>query len=218
MHRHVLIVMPHPDDETFACGGTIAMYTSKGVPVTYLCGTLGEMGRNMGKPPFATRESLPALREKELRAACEILGIGDLRLMGLRDKTVEFLDPAALADRIGAVIADVQPSLIITYHPIYGVHPDHCAMGAATVGAVAALEPERRPTVHCIAFGSRAVELGDPDVKVDIGPFLETKMAAIRAHRSQSEGMLKAMAEDEKLREQVEQQRSQERFWIYPFS
>lgn len=55
---HVLVVMAHPDDETFAVGGTIALYTQAGVPVTYACATGGEMGRRMGKPAFTNREQL----------------------------------------------------------------------------------------------------------------------------------------------------------------
>ena len=91
--RHILIVYPHPDDEAFSIAGTIAYYTKKmNTPVTYACLTLGEMGRNLGNPPFATRESLPEIRRKELQAAAEAMGIQDLRMMGLRDKTIEFED------------------------------------------------------------------------------------------------------------------------------
>ena len=51
--RHVLIVLPHPDDEAFGISGTITAYRKMGVPVTYACLTLGEMGRNLGNPQFA---------------------------------------------------------------------------------------------------------------------------------------------------------------------
>ena len=88
--RHVLMIFPHPDDETFSSAGTIASYIDNGIPVTYACLTLGQMGRNLGNPPFATRESLPDIRERELEEAMKIIGITDLRKMGLRDKTVEF--------------------------------------------------------------------------------------------------------------------------------
>ena len=87
--RHVLVIFPHPDDETFSSAGTIASYIDAGVPVTYACLTLGQMGRNLGNPPFATRE-YPKVRERELEDACRAIGITDLRKMGLRDKTVEF--------------------------------------------------------------------------------------------------------------------------------
>ena len=86
----VLVIFPHPDDESFSSAGTLARYIDHGVPVTYACLTLGQMGRNLGNPPFATRETLPDIREKELENAMEAIGITDLRKMGLRDKTVEF--------------------------------------------------------------------------------------------------------------------------------
>jgi bacillithiol biosynthesis deacetylase BshB2 len=115
MERHVLVVYPHPDDETFGSGGTILMHTEAGTPVTYVCGTLGQMGRNMGKPFFATRETLRDIREKELRDACTVLGIQDLRMLGLRDKTLEFEDPEWLADKVLEIITELNPSLIITH-------------------------------------------------------------------------------------------------------
>ena len=90
--RHVLVVFPHPDDEAFGVSGTISSYRDMGVPVTYACLTLGEMGRNLGNPPFANRETLPQIRKEELKKACEAMGLDDLRMMGFRDKTVEFED------------------------------------------------------------------------------------------------------------------------------
>ena len=65
--RHVLVIFPHPDDEAFGVSGTIAVHTERKTPVTYACLTLGEMGRNLGNPPFATRESLPDIRKAELQ-------------------------------------------------------------------------------------------------------------------------------------------------------
>lgn len=218
MHRHLLVIMPHPDDETFAVGGTIALYAKQGVPVTYVCGTKGEMGRNMGNPFFATRESLPALREKELKDACRVLGISDLRFLGIRDKTTEFLDREELALRLKAIIEELKPSLIITYHPLYSVHPDHMALGAATVRAVEMLAPAERPPVHTRAFGKASAALGEPDLVVDVSSVWETKLAAIKAHRSQSETMIKKMESDPAVRERMAQERQQERYWFWKFN
>jgi bacillithiol biosynthesis deacetylase BshB2 len=209
--------MPHPDDETFACGGTIAMYTQAGTPVTYLCATRGEMGRNMGIPPFATRESLPDLRERELREACRILGIKDLRLLGIRDKTVEFVDPAWLDARVRAAIDELEPDVILTYHPTHGVHPDHNAFGAAVVRVVGAMPPERRPVVLTRAFGPNVHEIGEPDVIMDVSGVMDIKMAAIAAHRSQSDYFLTRAAQDPAVREQMVKQRGKENCWTYKF-
>ena len=222
MRTRLLVVLAHPDDETFGCGGTIALQTQAGATVTYVCATLGEMGRNMGKPIIATRESLPTIREQELREACRILGIQDLRLLGLRDKTVEFVDPALLASQVAAIIKEVNPSLIITFYPGYGVHPDHNAIGAATVRAVASMPADQQPPVYCRAFGAKSVELGAPDVVVDITAVQDVKMAAVAAHRSQSQLMLESFearaAQSKATREQMESMKTKEQYWQYRIS
>lgn len=199
MERHVLVLFPHPDDETLAVGGAIALHALAGSPITYACFTLGQMGRNMGKPFFANRETLPAIREKELREACRHLGIQDLRLMGFRDKTLEFEDPEHLADIILGLILDLNPSLIITYYPGYCVHPDHEAIAHATVRALRRLPKSNRPTLHCQAFARGYEEaLGPRDVILDTTPVWEPVFLAMKAHKSQTaawvEDLERAMA------------------------
>lgn len=223
MERHVLVVFPHPDDETFSSAGTIHSHVLAGTPVTYVCGTLGEMGRNMGKPFFATRETLPKVREKELREACRIMGVTDLRLLGLRDKTLEFEDPELLADKIEAVVREVNPSLVITFYPGYAVHPDHEAMAVATVIALKRIPKESRPMLHCLPITrDREQTLGAPDILNDISSVQAVKMEAIRAHRSQSEAMLlrmeSRMKEDPAYAEQLRRERQFERYWVYKFN
>ena len=83
------------------------------------------MGRNLGNPPFATRESLPLIRERELEEACKAIGITDLRKMGLRDKTVEFEPYDQMDQMIQSLIDETNPSLIISFYPKFAVHPDH---------------------------------------------------------------------------------------------
>ncbi|WP_028403395.1 bacillithiol biosynthesis deacetylase BshB2 [Ectobacillus panaciterrae] len=191
MERHVLVVFPHPDDESFAAGGTISLYTQAGIPVTYACGTLGQMGRNMGKQVFANRETMPEIRKKELQDACRVMGIQDLRLLGFHDKMLEFEDVDFVADRIEEVIRDVNPSLVITFYPEHGVHPDHNAFGRAAVRAVSRMPEEERPVIYAVAITKNRTEvLGEPDVVIDIGDVFETKLAALAAHRSQTEAMM----------------------------
>ena len=190
MAQHVLVVFPHPDDETFGCGGTIAQFTRSGIPVTYVCATLGQMGRNMGRPFFATRESLPHIREAELEEACRELGIQQLIKLGLRDKTIEFEDPEVLTGRIERIIRDLRPSLVLTHYPGYAVHPDHNALGEATIRAIARLPGEERPVVYAHAFARVYQDvLGPPDIVNDISAVADIKLAAIQAHGSQSQVM-----------------------------
>lgn len=219
MERHVLVVLPHPDDESFGAAGVIAQYTKQGTPVTYVCATLGEMGRNMGKPFFANRETLRKIRKKELLEACNVLGIHDLRMLGMGDKTLEFEDPDELADRIGGIIQEVNPSLIITFYPGHGVHPDHDACGEAVVRAVSRLPENERPVLYCKAIREDSEKiLGGPDIVADVSDVLPVKIDAIKAHRTQFAGIISqlGMVMDEQnpeLREWL----VQEKFWVYDF-
>ncbi|CAH2714012.1 putative N-acetyl-alpha-D-glucosaminyl L-malate deacetylase 2 [Neobacillus rhizosphaerae] len=218
--RQLLVVFPHPDDEAFGVSGTIATHVQNGTPVTYACLTLGEMGRNMGNPLFTNRENLPKIRKTELTEAARVLGIQDLRMLGFRDKTIEFEDEDKLANTMLALIEDVNPSLIITFYPGYSVHPDHDATGAAVVRAVEMIPVASRPTLHCVAFSNNCVEeLGEADIINNITPVANTKLAAIKAHRSQTEQMFTDM--EEKLKNQDPQIMvwiNNERFWTYKFT
>ncbi|WP_346235308.1 bacillithiol biosynthesis deacetylase BshB2 [Lysinibacillus telephonicus] len=189
--RQILVVFPHPDDEAFSSAGTIRLYRNMGVPVTYACLTLGEMGRNLGNPPFATRESLPEIRRKELQAACEFMGIEDLRMMGLRDKTVEFEDDEKMVKLVKDLIDELNPSLIITFLPGYAVHPDHEATARSVVEAVRRMPKTIRPTVYAVGFANNTLaDKGAPPVEIDVSSVKQDKLKALQAHASQTAWMI----------------------------
>ncbi|NSL50946.1 bacillithiol biosynthesis deacetylase BshB2 [Calidifontibacillus erzurumensis] len=219
MEKHVLVILPHPDDEAFGVSGTIALYREQGTPVTYVCCTLGEMGRNMGNPPIANRETLPFIRKKELLNAAKAIDITDLRMLGLRDKTLEFEDIDELANRFRSIIEEVKPSLVITFYPGYAVHPDHDATGFAVVHAIKQMPEETRPKLHCLAFSHDCVEkLGEPDVVIDVTPVRDKKIACILAHETQASAVMdrlpeKLLSKNPEIMKWV----STERFWTYKF-
>ncbi|MCR2805149.1 PIG-L family deacetylase [Paenibacillus soyae] len=189
--RKLLAVFAHPDDETFICGGTLAKYGSAGVEMTLVSATRGEMGRRMGNPPYLNRETMPAAREQELRQACEILGISRLQFFDIRDKTVEFHDAAELEARIGAIIDELQPDVVLTFHETLGGHPDHCAIGKATKAAY--MRSGLEGGLYYISFGStmakpeRSGYTRQDIVKIDVSKHKRTKLDAFRAHRCQTE-------------------------------
>lgn len=190
--RHILVVFPHPDDEAFTVAGTIALHRKKfNTPVTYACLTLGEMGRNLGNPPFATRESLPEIRRKELQDACRAMGIEDLRMMGLRDKTIEFEDDEKMIQLMTDLIDELNPSLIFTFLPGFAVHPDHEATARAVVAAVSRLPKNERPRIWAAAFANDTVEKnGEANIVIDISEAKLDKVAALKAHASQTGWMI----------------------------
>src|SRR6185437_3946106 len=181
-------------DEAFGVSGTIATYRKMGVPVTYACLTLGEMGRNLGNPPIANRETLPQIRKEELKKACEAMGLDDLRMMGLRDKTIEFEDDEKMVQLVADLIEDTNPSLVISFYPGLSVHPDHDASARAVVRAIRRMKENERPKLYTIAFAHQTKEiLGEPDIIHDIIDMKDKKIATLNAHASQTVWMMKDM-------------------------
>ncbi|GGD46539.1 bacillithiol biosynthesis deacetylase BshB2 [Paenibacillus nasutitermitis] len=217
MSRQILIILPHPDDEAFGVAGTAAMQLHNGDKVTYACLTLGEMGRNMGIPPFANRVTLPAIRRQELVASCQAIGISDLRMLGFHDKMIEFEDQEALDQSIGALLKELQPALVLTFYPGYSVHPDHDACGAAVVRTIRRLPADERPVVQAMAFSKNSLDvLGEPDIIQNVIPFLKQKMASIEAHRSQFQAA-ELVGSEPLTDSEIEVRFGTERFWTYKF-
>ena len=221
MEKHVVVIYPHPDDESFGAAGTIAQFRAQGIPVTYLCGTLGEMGRNMGNPPFANRETLPEIRKEELMQACQVLDV-ELNMLGYRDKTLEYEDRQEVATHLKSILESIEPSLVITHYPDYAVHPDHNALGAAAIEAVRLMEPENRPVVWAQAISNDFPNvLGEPDVKNDITDYIDKKIEAIFSHSSQAGGVLSQFKKSEEaktdLKEEAKKRMGKEQFYIWNF-
>ncbi|MBN9655705.1 bacillithiol biosynthesis deacetylase BshB2 [Halobacillus litoralis] len=218
--KHVLVIFPHPDDEAFGVSGTISSYIKQGTPLTYACLTLGEMGRNLGKPTFATRESLPEIRKRELVKAAEAMGIEDLRMMGLRDKTLEFEDDREMKDMVRHLVDELQPSLVISFYPGFAVHPDHEATARAVVRALREMDEKDRPKFHAVAFANDTEEkLGQPDVINDIRSVQNEKLAAMRAHISQTARMLEMLEEGIKVNDpEALKWVTDERFYTYDWN
>ena len=94
--QKLMAIFAHPDDEG-AIGGTLARYANNGTEVTLVCGTRGEVGE-ISDPSLATPETLGEVRQKELEAACAVMGIHNLEFLNYRDSgmvdTPENEDPA----------------------------------------------------------------------------------------------------------------------------
>jgi LmbE family N-acetylglucosaminyl deacetylase len=140
----LMCVLAHPDDESLALGGTLAMYAAKGIATSLVMATRGERGWR-GEPtddpgPLA----LGRIREAELRAAVAELGVRELVFLDEIDGELDQSDQSAMIARIVAEIRRIRPALIATFGPdgVYG-HPDHIAISQLTTAAVLrAADPE----------------------------------------------------------------------------
>lgn len=150
MTRTLLACFAHPDDESFGAGGVLAKYASEGANVCLICATYGEHGE-ISDPALATRQNLGHVRQAELEAATEILGVRELEWLGYRDSgmagRVSNDNPLAyiqakdeeVVPRLVASIRRLKPNVVVTFDPAgaYG-HPDHIAIHKHTVSAVKA--------------------------------------------------------------------------------
>ena len=136
----ILAVRPHPDDETSLTGGMLAYFSARGVRTGVVTCTGGEEGEihDPDLDPVADLPRLGEIRARELREACAILGVSELRLLGYRDSGMldtpanrhpaAFCraDPAEAAGRLVRVIRELRPRVMVIEPPggLYP-HPDH---------------------------------------------------------------------------------------------
>lgn len=192
----VLGIAAHPDDLDFGAAGSMAAFARNGSEVHYLILTDGSKGSS---DKSATPESLALLRESEQRDAVQRIGGKSVTFLGYPDGELEVT--LQLKKDIVRVIRSIRPDVVVTmdpsmlYHPGRGFinHPDHRAVGQATLDAVFPLardhmsfpslyaegfEPHKTATVLLINFN-------DSNFAVDITDTFDTKIAAIGAHVSQ---------------------------------
>lgn len=193
--ERALVVMAHPDDADFGAAGTIAGWVDSGIAVTLLLCTRGEQGGFDETP----RSEMPAIREREQRAAAAELGVTDVRFLdGWSDG---WLEPTwELQRAIVAVIRDVRPQRVLSQSPkrryqrLQASHPDHLAAGEATVRAVYPAAENRFAWPELIEQGLAPWPVTELWLAaheeslhaVDITDQFDRKIRALKAHVSQT--------------------------------
>jgi LmbE family N-acetylglucosaminyl deacetylase len=193
--ERVLMVSAHPDDPEFGAAGTLARQVDAGAKVTIVICTDGSEG---GEDPTVPDAELSRRRYAEQCAASAELGIQDVVFLGHPDgrlvPSIEF------RREITAQIRKHRPELVLTHvptinldTPIGAYHPDHLAVGQATLGAVYPASRNPRAFRELLDEGLepwRVKEVWIPtwnqgDFFVDISSTVDRKIAALRRHESQ---------------------------------
>jgi LmbE family N-acetylglucosaminyl deacetylase len=131
----LLGVFAHPDDETFCAGGTFARYAEQGAEIMVVSATRGQAGQ-IRDPAAANRQTIAAVREAELRLACERLGITAVRCLDHVDGTLAGTEFWDLVGEVAEIICEFRPDVVITFGPDGGYgHPDHVTISAVTTAA-----------------------------------------------------------------------------------
>lgn len=192
----VLVITAHPDDVDFGAAGTIASLVASGIQVTYCVITDGDAG---GFEPSTPRGEIPAIRRREQIAAAAIVGVHDVRFLGYSDGELS-ITPELRRD-LTRVIRQVRPQRVITTSPernwerIGASHRDHLTAGEA---ALQAIYPDaRNQFAHPALLAAEGLhewvvsELWmfggpSPNLFMDVTDQFPMKMAALRAHVSQT--------------------------------
>jgi LmbE family N-acetylglucosaminyl deacetylase len=190
--QRVLVVIPHPDDGEFWCGGTVARWVREGASVHYLLCTDGGKGTSDRE---VTSQEMAATRMREQQTAAEILGVKDTEMLGHPDGELE--DCREFRKEIVRKIRRVRPDVVLCPEPYrknLTWHRDHRIAGQVALDAVfpyardhlhltelweqEGLEPHKTGTV--LFWGAE-----QPDTHIDIGDTLAAKVQAVMAHQSQ---------------------------------
>jgi len=152
----LLGIFAHPDDETFCAGGTFARYAEQGADIMVVSATRGQAGQ-IRDATAGSRRTIAAVREAELRLACERLGITKVHCLDHIDGTLADAGFPALVDEVAEVICGFGPDIVITFGPDGGYgHPDHVTISAVTTAAC------RRAGAGSHSDGSAAWSRGRP--------------------------------------------------------
>ena len=195
--ERILVIIAHPDDAEFWVGGTVAQWTDSGIQVTYCVLTDGSGG---GFDPDIPRPEIPHIRRAEQQQAAKLLGVSEVRFFGLGEQSL-MDDRHELHEDLVRVIRQVRPQRVVCQSPernwarLPASHPDHMAAGEATLQAV--YPDARNPFAHPVLFEEEGLDawavpevwvMGSPrpDHWVDITDTFSSKIAALRAHVSQT--------------------------------
>jgi LmbE family N-acetylglucosaminyl deacetylase len=173
--RDVMVVAPHPDDESIGCGGVVCLHRERGERVRAVFLTSGERGMN-GMALEAARE----IREAEAAEAAAVLGLEEIFFLRTPDLGVAE-NAGTAAARLSEVLQAYPPGLVYLPHPDED-HPDHAAALAVVRAALARFGGRPLPELRAYEVWTPMRRYGWPE---DVTQFMARKLQAVRCYRSQ---------------------------------
>ena len=180
MDKVIALFAAHPDDEIFSAG-TLAKHSRNGYKVFIVWMTNGEYG-HYSIPP----EKLKDIRHKECLESAKVIGAEPV-FMGYRDAHLEY-NMSTILEAV-KVIRKIRPNIVIT-HASDEYHKDHrntsrIVRDAVFIAGLPTLEVEGEPhVIDKLYFYGKGLRT---DIYVDITDYIEYKIKAMEAHKSQIE-------------------------------
>ncbi len=196
--KTILVFTPHPDDDTFSSGGTMARLAANGNKVIIVIYTNDNKG---SKDLEMTRERLAQIRRAEEEKACGLLGIPkeNIHWLGYEDGDLEYADPRVLRGEACRFIKMYRPDAILSPDPgtkwVQWHKTDHRMAANITQDAFIAAEWHLYYPQHLLDEGLQPYSVPvvyyfysqEPNYEVDITTQFDAKIQASAAHVSQFE-------------------------------
>src|SRR5204863_8761865 len=201
----LMCITAHPDDEAGSFGGSLRTYADRGVETSVVCLTPGQAGSH--RAGAANDQELAELRKKEFAASCAIFRVAKPVVLDYADRQLYRQELNRVVYELVSQIRKFRPQVILTYGSDGGVtgHPDHSMAGIfATLAFHWAGRSNRyadQLETGLLPHGTQKLYYGTAEFAlpnrqpitfppssaiIDIGNHLETKIAAFKAHKTQS--------------------------------
>jgi LmbE family N-acetylglucosaminyl deacetylase len=133
----LMCILAHPDDESLGNGGMLAKYAAEGIEIHLVVATRGEHGWPGKECEYPGPETLGKMREAEVRAAANELGLHSVYFLDYLDGELDKAHPTEAIAKIVGYLRLVRPDVVVTFGPFgaYG-HPDHIAICQFTTAAI----------------------------------------------------------------------------------
>ena len=156
MVEKLMAILAHPDDESLGNGGMLARYAAEGIETHLVVATRGELGWPGKASEYPGQEALGQLREAEVRAAAQVLGLQSVSFLDYLDGELDKVHSAEAIARIVGSLRLVRPDVVVTFGPFgsYG-HPDHIAICQFTTAAI--VEAANQQSLYCRDLAAHSV-------------------------------------------------------------
>ena len=212
-----MLIVPHPDDEVFSCGGIFTKMSDAGRRTATVTLTRGGAGRTLGMCPQA---ELPQVREAELRASLAVLGVNEVHIFDYPDfvpaadrgmatnRGLSGEDEEEVVSQLVSLLETHRPRALITFAPNgANGHPDHVVTNRFVLRALENAEHEVEALYYFAAekpYGGAAREgfLSPEEIRAanlppthyfDASPYVENKLRAMGQHETQARSVLTFM-------------------------
>lgn len=201
----LLCTTAHPDDEAWAFGGSLLRYREQGIETHVICLTRGQAATNRGDA--GSGDELATTRTQEFYEACRLLQVSHATILDYPDGSLAQLNFLAVAADLTRRIREIKPQVVLTLglEGTVTAHVDHSTVGLLTTAAyhwaarsdrfadqlAGGLPPHRAQKLYYTTARQtwperQPVALSPVTARIDVRKYMDSKVAAFRAHTSQS--------------------------------